>query len=63
MLIDFTIKNFLSYKEESSLILTRINSYEELENSNVIDINRNFDLLKSRIIELVKSAVNLTALL
>ncbi len=47
MLIDFTLKNFLSYKDESSLLLTRINSYEELENFNVIDINRNFDLLKS----------------
>lgn len=47
MLIAFTIKNFLSYKEESSLLLTRIKSYEELEKSNVIDLRRNFDLLKS----------------
>ena len=47
MLIDFTIKNFLSYKDETSLILTRINSYEELEKYNVIGLNRSFDLLKS----------------
>lgn len=47
MLIDFTIKNFLSYKDETSLILTRINSYEELVSFNVIDINRSFGLLKS----------------
>jgi len=47
MLIDFTIKNFLSYKDETSLILTKINSYEELDKHNTIDINRNFELLKS----------------
>ena len=47
MLIDFTIKNFLSYKDETRLVLTRINSYEELDKFNVIDINRSFELLKS----------------
>jgi len=47
MLIDFTIKNFLSYKDESSLVLSRIKSYNELEDSHVINFGRDFELLKS----------------
>lgn len=47
MLIDFTIKNFLSYKDETSLLLTRVNSYDELEETNVINIGEDYDLLKS----------------
>ena len=47
MLIDFTIKNFVSYKDESSLVLSKIKSYNELEDSHVINFGRDFDLLKS----------------
>lgn len=47
MLIDFTIKNFLSYKDETNLVLSKIKSYSELDDSHVIDFGRDFELLKS----------------
>ena len=47
MLIDFTFENFLSFKSENRLLLTKIKSFSELEESHTFKTNREFDLLKS----------------
>ena len=46
MLVEFKFKNFLSYKDETSLLMTKVKSFKELENTNVIN-NNHFDLLKT----------------
>ncbi len=47
MLIDFTFKNFLSYRNETTLLLTKIKSFDELKETHTIETNRDFDLLKT----------------
>jgi len=46
MLVEFKFKNFLSYKEETSLLMTKVKSFKELKNTNIIN-NNHFDLLKT----------------
>lgn len=46
MLVEFKFKNFLSYKDETSLLMTKVKSFKELEKTNVIN-NNHFDLLKT----------------
>lgn len=48
MIIEFKFKNFMSYKDETTINMTSVKSFKELKNSNVITkVNSNFDLLKS----------------
>lgn len=47
MLIEFKIKNFRSFKEETSLLMTSVKSFQEHQEDNLIHTNRGFDLLKS----------------
>lgn len=47
MLIEFRFKNFFSFKDETSLNLTTIESYPELIKTNTISTLRDFNLLKS----------------
>jgi AAA15 family ATPase/GTPase len=48
MLIDFTFKNYLSYRNETRLLLTKIKSFDELKDTNTIEVvNRDFNLLKT----------------
>ena len=47
MLLDFRIKNYRSYKDETRFNMTTVKSFKELNESNVIKVNREFDLLKS----------------
>ena len=47
MLIEFRFKNFKSFKDETSLLMTNVKSFKELNDSNIIHTNREFDLLKS----------------
>lgn len=49
MLIEFKFKNFLSYKDETRLILTKVKSFKELEDTNIIK-NTYYDLLKTSVI-------------
>ena len=46
MLIEFKFKNFLSYKDETSLLMTKVKSFKELENSNTFTDN-GLNLLKT----------------
>ena len=46
MLVEFKYKNFLSYKDETSLLMTKVKSFKELEKTNIIN-NDYFDLLKT----------------
>ena len=46
MLVEYKFKNFLSYKEETSFLLTRVKSFKELEDSNLIETPF-FQLLKT----------------
>lgn len=46
MLIEFKFKNFLSYKDETSLLMTKVKSFKELDNSNTFSDN-NLNLLKT----------------
>lgn len=47
MLIEFKVKNFLSYKDENSILLTKVKSFKELEKTHVIKTEKGIDLLKS----------------
>jgi AAA15 family ATPase/GTPase len=48
MIIEFKFKNFMSYKDETTINMTSVKSFKELKNSNVITkVNSNFNLLKS----------------
>jgi hypothetical protein len=47
MLIQFKFRNFLSYKEEATLLMTSIKSFKELVNTHIINSDKGFDLLKS----------------
>lgn len=46
MLIELKFRNFLSYKDETILNLTKVKLFKELENTNLIK-NQYFDLLKT----------------
>ena len=45
MLVQFTLKNVLSFKEETTIDMTAVHAYKEHE-SNLIDIGRKERLLK-----------------
>lgn len=47
MLIDFKFKNFLSYKDDTRLLLTTIKSFKEHWETNVIETKKGLNLLKS----------------
>jgi len=48
MLIEFKFKNFKSFKNETSLLMTNVSSFKEHIDSNIINVpDRDFDLLKS----------------
>ena len=48
MLIEFKCRNFLSYKDETSLFMVPVESYKEHQKTHLIDTNRDeFRLLKS----------------
>lgn len=50
MLIQFKFKNFLSYKDETTLLLSAVPSFKEHDKNNIIRTNRDFKLLKSNAI-------------
>lgn len=47
MLIEFKFKNFLSFKEETNFLMTRVNSFKEHLDDNIIKTERDFELLKT----------------
>jgi len=47
MLIEFKIRNFLSFKDETRFLMTAVKSFKEHLEENVIETERGFDLLKS----------------
>lgn len=47
MLIEFRFKNFLSYKDENVLTMSRVKSFKELTSTHIIENKRNIDLLKT----------------
>ncbi|MFD1257784.1 ATP/GTP-binding protein [Mucilaginibacter terrae] len=47
MLIEFKFKNLYSFKDEVSFLMTRVKSFKEHLNSNIIHTGREFDLLKT----------------
>jgi AAA15 family ATPase/GTPase len=47
MLIEFKFRNFASYKDENTLLLTRVKSFKELEKTHIIKTTKGIDLLKS----------------
>lgn len=47
MLIEFKFSNFFSFKEESNFLMTQVKSFKELTDTNVIELNKEFDLLKA----------------
>ncbi|MBI1837231.1 MAG: ATP-binding protein [Flavobacteriia bacterium] len=47
MLIEFKFRNFSSFKDETSFLMTRVNSFKEHLETNVIKTDKDFDLLKS----------------
>ena len=47
MLIEFKFKNFRSFKEETSLPMTSVKSFQEHQEHNLISTDNGFDLLKS----------------
>ena len=46
MLIEFKFHNFLSYKEETRLLMTRVKSFKEHAATHVIQTERGLELLK-----------------
>lgn len=50
MLIEFKFKNFRSFKDETTFSMTAVKSFKEHVDSNFIDVNRPFKLLKSALI-------------
>ena len=49
MLVEFKFRNFLSYKDTASLLMTRVKSFKELEDTTIIK-TEHFDLLKTAIL-------------
>jgi AAA15 family ATPase/GTPase len=47
MLIEFKFRNFLSFKDETVFLMTRVNSFKEHLDENVIKTERDFELLKT----------------
>lgn len=47
MLIEFKFKNFISYKDENRILLTKVKSFKELEKTHIINTSKGIDLLKS----------------
>lgn len=47
MLIEFKLRNFKSFKDETKLLMTTVKSFRELVEKNVIHTNKDFDLLKT----------------
>ncbi len=47
MLIEFKYKNFLSFKNEAKFLMTRVNSFKEHLDTNVIKTEKEFDILKT----------------
>ena len=47
MLIEFKFKNFSSYKDETSINLTKVKAFKELASTNTINTSKGFDLLKT----------------
>jgi AAA15 family ATPase/GTPase len=47
MLIEFRFRNVLSFKEEVKFLMTRVKSFKEHLDTNIIPTNRGFDLLKA----------------
>lgn len=46
MLVEYKFRNFLSYKDETSFLMTRVKSFKELEDSNLIE-SPFFQILKT----------------
>lgn len=47
MFLQLRVRNYMSYKDEATFNMTTVKSFKELQNSNVIELERDFDLLKS----------------
>ncbi len=47
MLIEFKIRNFKSFKDETSFLMTSVKSFEEHTEKNVINLDKEFNLLKT----------------
>lgn len=47
MLIEFRFRNFTSFKNEVSFLMTSVKSFKELKDTNLIHTDREFDILKS----------------
>lgn len=50
MLIEFSVKNFLSFKERTTFSMVAAKPFKEHEESHIIETTRNFKLLKSSVI-------------
>lgn len=50
MLIELKFRNFLSFKDETSFLMTSVKSFKEHLDTNIINTERGFDLLKSAVI-------------
>ncbi|NIG55070.1 ATP/GTP-binding protein [Chitinophaga sp. Cy-1792] len=46
MLIEFKFRNYLSFKDEVSFLMTPVKSFKELEDDNIIKTSKGFDLIK-----------------
>lgn len=49
MLISLKFKNFLSYKDETQLLMTSVKAFKELKETNVFKA-RKFELLKTAVV-------------
>ena len=47
MIIEFKFQNFLSYKDETRLLMTRVNSFKEFEENHIYTSQKRIELLKS----------------
>ncbi len=54
MLIEFKFRNFKSFKEESSFLMTTVMSFSEHIEKNIITVDREFNLLKTAAIYAIK---------
>lgn len=50
MLIELKFRNFLSFKDETSFLMTTVKSFKEHLETNIINTQREFDLLKSAVV-------------
>lgn len=50
MLIEFNVKNFLSFRDSTTLSMIGVKSFKEIEDSNVVRIDKKIKLLKSAVI-------------